>query len=166
MAYKRQFVKDFAVNNPLTTTAIVLVGGFLAYRGISKLITGGGKNPKKPPLPPIPPVPVNPTPTPGKPGATQYTYGAQQYVDFADVLHSAMYPWQTDEDTIAEVLGRLKTYDDVLAVIDAYGKRSLLEWWGGDSSPYSLAQSFYAEMTPSYIDKYVNTPLRRTGYKF
>lgn len=166
MAYKRQFVKDFAVNNPITTTVVVVVGGFLAYKGISRLITGGsGKgNGGKKPLPPIPPVPSKPDPN--KSGATQYTYGAQQYADFADVLHEAMQPLGTEEETISEVLARLKTYDDVLAVIDAYGKRSLREWYGGMSKPYTLSQSFYAELEPDDIDKYVNTPLKKTGYKF
>jgi hypothetical protein len=163
MAYKRTFVKDFAVNNPITTTLIVVVGGYVAYRGINRLITGG-RNAGKKPLPVIPPVPVNPNQN--KPNATQYSFGVQQYIDFADVLHAAMEPWGTDEKTIGKVLSQLKTYDDVLAVVDAYGKRTLDEWWGGTTRPLSLAQSFYFDMTTSEIDQYVNTPLKKTGYKF
>jgi hypothetical protein len=163
MAYKRQFIKDFAVNNPITTTVVVGVAGFVAYRVISKLVNNAsGKKPKVPERPQIQPVPEKP----GKQGATQYTYGANQYADFADLLHDAMYEWGTDESAIADVLGQMKTYDDVLALIDAYGKRTTRAWYGGDTSPMTLAQTFYDELSPEYRATYVNQPLKKTGYKF
>jgi hypothetical protein len=158
------FVKSFAVNNPVTTVAIVGVTGFVLYRVGKKFF---GSKPNVPIVPPIPPPPPKPQDNPtGTKGQTQYTFGAQQYTDFADLLHDAMYPLGTNHNQIQQTLQKLKTYDDVLALIDAYGKRSLREWYGLDSDPYSLSQSFYADMSPEYIQKYVNDPLKRTGYKF
>lgn len=157
---KSNFIKDFAKQNPIVTIVVVGVGGFLAYRGIRKLIRNKPNVPVVPPIPPVPPVPGG--------GQTQskYTFGAQQYADFAERIHNAMYPLGTDEDAIANVLKKMVTYNDVLALIDAYGTRSLREWYGGDSDPLTLSESFYADMSPEYIETYVNQPLKKTGYKF
>jgi len=82
------------------------------------------------------------------------------------LLHGYMYPWGTEEEDIARVLGKMRTYDDVLALIDAYGTRTLRSEWGWDTDPKNLAEAFDYEMSPEYIETYVNMPLKRTGYKF
>jgi hypothetical protein len=141
---------------PVATSLVGVVMGYIAFRYIKNKLN-------KPDVPQVPPIPVpGQIPNP----QSKYTYGAQQYNDFAKLLHGYMYPWGTDEDGIAKILSKMKTYDDVLALIDAYGTRTLRSEWGWDTDPKNLAQAFDYEMSPDYVETYVNQPLKRTGYKF
>lgn len=143
-------------NNPIPVTAGVLVLGFIGYRLIKKVTN-------KERIPVVPPIP-SPSDTPS--GKNKYTYGSQQYSDFAKSLYNAMDGAGTAEDKIAEVFGKLKTYEDVLALIDAYGVRKLSTPYGWDSDAMTLSEALEYEMDASEINMYVNTPLKKTGYKF
>lgn len=155
---KSNYAKDFFKANPVITIAGVTIVGFIAFRIIRKAINKG----KIPILPPIPPVPVNPT----EPEQKRYTYLAQQYADFADAIQAACDGPGTNEDDIAAVMKRMVTKADVLALIDAWGKRTITTPYGWDSEPMTLSQTFRYELSPDAIDTYVNQPLKRTGYKF
>ena len=108
---------------------------------------------------------------PNKPNrnkATQYTYGATQYLNFADTLFNAMNGTGTNEESIKRVMASMKTYDDVLALITAYGKRkwNVWEFWDINPQPMTLAEALESELSTSDIEKYVNIPLDKTGFKF
>jgi hypothetical protein len=115
-------------------------------------------------VPPIPPVP----PKPGNRQGTQYSYGAQQYLNFAESLFTAMDGVGTNEASIKRVMEQMKTYDDVLALIQAYGKRKWSKWelWDINPKPMTLAEALESELSASEINTFVNTPLRRTQYQF
>lgn len=117
--------------------------------------------PIAPPIPPVPPKPDN------KQG-TQYTYGAQQYLNFAESLFTAMDGVGTNEAGIKRVMEQMKTYDDVLAIIQAYGKRKWSKWelWDLNPKPMTLAEALESELSASEINTFVNTPLRKTQYQF
>jgi len=119
---------------------------------------------KKENIPSIPPI----TPPPAIPPSqkNKYTFGAQQYADFAQALFNAMYEWGTDENAIKNVMAKMVTYADVLALIDAYGTRKVKTAFGWDSKPMTLAETLTEELDTSDIQEYVNTPLKKTGYKF
>lgn len=165
MATKITYAKDFFKQNPITT----IIGGglilFIGYRMLRKAVKPGPIIPIPPPITPPPPVPSEPT-------QKQYTYLAQQYSDFADKLFDAMSGsiWTgeagTDTKTIANVMKQMKTKADVLALIDAYGRRALTTPYGWDTDPLTLSQSFKYEMEDSEIDSVVNANIRTTGYKF
>ncbi len=152
-------IKDIAqktfVNNPLTTIGIVAILGFVGYRLVKKAT--GGKN-IIPIVPPIPPVPS------GK--GNNYTYISQQYADFADALYDAMSGPGTDEAQIKNIMSKMQTRDDVLALIDHWGKRAVRTPFGWMSDPMTLSQTFNDEMYPDVIDAYVNSAIKKTGYKF
>jgi hypothetical protein len=88
------------------------------------------------------------------------TYTNTQYGIFADGLYSAMvdswYWYGTDEDGIKSIMEKMLNDADVLKLNTTFGVRD----------GYSLAQWFRSEMTASYIDEYVNAPLRRNGVTF
>jgi hypothetical protein len=148
------FLKN-AYNKQPITTSVIAVG--LAFVGI-KAIRKAMNKPKVPDRPQITPVPSK--------GQNKYTFGASEYLDKADVLASAFYPWGTDDEPIKAVFSSMRTYDDVLALIDAYGKRPVRTIYGWESSPMTLAQTIYDEMDTPLIEKIVNTPIKKTGYKF
>jgi hypothetical protein len=147
-------VKKLAISNPIVTTVIVAGVSFGAYRLYKSIFN---KN-RIPIVPPIPPVPE------GK--GNKYSYISQQYADFADALADAMSGAGTDENQIKNILSKMKTRDDVLALIDQYGKRSITSPYGWDTSPMTLSQSFNYEMDANEIEIYVNNPIKKTGYKF
>jgi len=150
------FIKKAYNQQPVATALVGAVALFFAYRKIKGLFN-------KPVLPNVPPIP----PVPSK-GQSKYSFGIQEYVNFADNLFGAMYDRGTDEDRIALILGKMKTYDDVLALIDAYGKRKLKTPIPFvETDPMTLAESFYYEMPgQNEVDQYVNQPLKKTGFKF
>jgi hypothetical protein len=115
-------------------------------------------------LPPIPPVP----PKPDNKQGTKYTYGAQQYLNFAESLYTAMDGVGTNEAGIKRVMDQMKTYDDVLALIQAYGKRKWSKWeiWDLNPKPLTLAEALESELSASEINTFVNNPLRKTQYQF
>ena len=115
-------------------------------------------------VPPIPPVP----PKPDNKQGTQYTYGAQQYLNFAESLFTAMDGVGTNESSIKRVIEQMKTYDDVLALIQAYGKRKWSKWelWDINPKPLTLAEALESELSATEINTFVNTPLRKTQYQF
>jgi hypothetical protein len=115
-------------------------------------------------VPPIPPVP----PKPGNRQGTQYSYGAQQYLNFAESLFTAMDGVGTNENSIKRVMEQMKTYDDVLALIQAYGKRKWSKWelWDINPKPMTLAEALESELSASEINTFVNIPLKKTQYQF
>lgn len=150
-------LKNFAYNNPIATG----LGALALFFG-GKLIYNKFFNKTNIPLvPPIPPIP----PTPQK-GQIVYSYSPQQYSDFAQQLFVAMDGGGTNEEMISKILSKMKTFGDVLALIDSYGKRKLGTGFGWDTSPMSLSESFYYEMDDNEIAASVNTPLKKTGYSF
>jgi hypothetical protein len=146
--------KQFIVQNPIIATVVVAGVGFGAWRLYKKIIN----KPNIPIVPPIPPVPE------GK--GNRYSYISQQYADFADNLEDAMSGAGTDEDAIKNIMAKMKTRDDVLALIDQWGKRSLTTPYGWDTDPKTLSQAFYYELDTKEIDTYVNQPIKKTTYKF
>lgn len=146
--------KDFIVKNPLFSTVIVAGLGFGAWRLYKNIFN----KERIPIVPPIPPVPE------GK--GNKYSYISQQYADFADTLEDAMSGAGTDEDAIKTVMSKMKTRDDVLALIDQWGKRSLSTPYGWDTDPKTLSQAFNYELDTKDIETYVNQPIKKTGYKF
>ena len=135
---------------------ILPVGGaallaLLLFRGKERIPT----------LPPIKPPPIIP---PSQ--KNTYTYSAQQYSDFSKALFNAMYNWGTDEKALKTVFSKMVTFADVIALIDAYGSRKLRTAFGWDSKPMTLAEALTDELDESDLQEYVNTPLKRTGYKF
>ena len=165
MAYKSSYTKEFIKQNPVVS----IVGGtlivFLGYRLIRKIARGGNVIPIVPPI-------IPPSPTPVEPEQKKYTYLAQQYADYADKLFAAMDGsiWTlsagTDTKSIANVCKAMKTKADVLALIDAYGKRALTTPYGWDTEPMSLSESFSYEMDDAEINSVVNQNLKQTGYRF
>jgi hypothetical protein len=115
-------------------------------------------------LPPIPPVP----PKPDNRQGTKYSYGAQQYLNFAESLFTAMDGVGTNEAGIKRVMDQMKTYDDVLALIQAYGRRKWSKWeiWDLNPKPLTLAEALESELSASEINTFVNNPLRKTQYQF
>jgi hypothetical protein len=154
MALKQNATKFF-IANPLLTIGATAILGFVGYRLIKKATAGKGY---KAIVPPIPPVPT------GK--GNNYTYISQQYSDFADALYDAMSGVGTDEGQIKNIMSKMKTRDDVLALIDHWGKRAVRTPYGWMSDPMTLAQTFTDEMYPDVIDAYVNSAIKQTGYKF
>ena len=150
--------KAFVMRNPLIAIGGTALIVFITYRIIRKAVN----KENRPILPPIPPVPINPT----EPEQKKYTYLAQQYSDFADAIETACDGPGTAEEEIEEVMKRMVTKADVLALIEAYGKRAISGQFFIDTDPMSLSQTLKYELSPDYLDKYVNQPLRRTGYKF
>lgn len=151
MSTLSKITKEYPV---YTGVAAVLVG-FLGYRLINRL---RGSN-----IPQVPPItPPGATPNPSQ----KYSFGAQQYSDFAKSLFNAMDGGGTSEEKISQIFAKMKTYQDVLALIDSYGTRKLGTGYGWDSSPMTLAESLEYELNDSDMNVYVNTPLKRTGYKF
>ena len=115
-------------------------------------------------VPPIPPVP----PKPGNNQGTQYSYGAQQYLNFAESLFTAMDGVGTNEASIKRVMEQMKTYDDVLALIQAYGRRKWSKWelWDINPKPMTLAEALESELNASELNTFVNIPLKKTQYQF
>jgi hypothetical protein len=148
------FIKTAYNKQPIATALVTIGVAYFGFRAIRNAIN----KPKVPDRPVIPPVPQK--------GQAKYTFGATEYLDKADVLASAFYPWGTDDKVVLTIMSQMKTYDDVLALIDAYGKRPVRTIYGWDSDPFTLAQTIYDEMSPQLIEKAVNTPIKRTGYKF
>lgn len=85
-------------------------------------------------------------------------YTNTQYGIFADTLQTAMGSgWDgTDEDTILTVMQKMKNDADVLKLNTVFGTRE----------GYTLSGWFRYEMDDSYVDYYVNEPLRRNGVTF
>jgi hypothetical protein len=151
---KQNSTKQFIIANPVISTVIIAGLGFGAWRLYKKIVN-------KPNVPIVPPIPPPPD---GK--GNKYTYISQQYADFADGLADAMSGAGTDEKQISTIMSKMKTRDDVLALIDQYGKRSIATPYGWDTDPMTLSQTFNYELSAADIDTYVNTPIKRTGYKF
>lgn len=51
------------------------------------------------------------------------TFPLSQYGIFADVLYSALFSLNTDEDAVYNVFRKMVTADDVLKLIEAFGSR-------------------------------------------
>ena len=147
-------IKDFAIQNPIFTT--VIIGG--VSFGVWRLYKNLTNKPNIPIVPPIAPIPEGRT--------NKYSYISQQYADFADAIQDAMSGAGTDENAIKNIFSKMKTRDDVLALIDQWGKRSIATPYGWDTDPKTLSQALYYEMSAQDVETYVNTPIKKTGYKF
>jgi hypothetical protein len=145
---------DFAKRNPVVTGVGTIVIGYTTYKVINRLINPKEKIPERPPIPPIPPA------------ERKYSYPAEQYPEFADALQQAFTGSGTDEKRISSIMGKMKTKGDVVALISAYGRRVITGAWGFDTDAMTLAQTITDEMDTKDIEKYVNIPLSRTGFKF
>jgi hypothetical protein len=160
MAKTDNFIKAAFVRNPITATITSAAIVFLSYRLIRKF-TQGRQNI------PIIPTPTPPPVNPPEPEQKQYTYLSQQYGDFADALQTAFDGAGTYENDVKAVFTKMKTKSDVLALINAYGRRSIKSAWQlWDTDPMTLAQTIDAELSTTDKEIYVNEPLRKTGYKF
>ena len=85
-------------------------------------------------------------------------YSATQYSIWADALQTAMGSWYdgTDEEGIKTVMDKMMNNADVLKLNQAFGTRE----------GYSLSGWLRYEMSDSYVDYYVNEPLRKKGITF
>lgn len=146
--------KKLIIANPIISTVLFAGLSFGAWRLYKRIFN----KPLIPIVPPIPPIPE------GK--GNRYSYISQQYNDFADALADAMSGAGTDENQIKNIMSKMKTRDDVLALIDQYGKRSIATPYGWDTDPMTLSQTFNYELDAKGIDLYVNNSIKRTGYKF
>ena len=155
----RQYAKDFFKANPITTVVGGAVIGFVVFRLIKKWTKPGQIIPI---VPPIPPTPDQPT----EPEQKKYTYLSQQYSDFADAIATACSGPGTYEEDIEAVMKKMRTKADVLALINAYGRRAIRSQWGWDTDPMTLSQTLKDELSAEYLETYVNRPLRPTGYQF
>jgi hypothetical protein len=177
MKYNTTYVKEFAKENPIITVAIA--GAlFLTGRYVYKQIFPSKKPPTPTPTPvtpsPTPPLPPSPTPAPSpSPGGGTtprqptggYNYDAYQYRDWADALEEAFDGGGTNMKSVVRVMGFMKTRADVLALIEAYGKRSITSPYLWDTDTMTLTQTIEYECSASNINE-INDALKRTGYQF
>jgi hypothetical protein len=145
---------DFAKRNPVITGVGTLTVGFIIYRVVKRLTSPEERIPPKPPIPEIPPA------------ERKYSYSSEQYAEWADSLQQAFDGAGTDEDRIRTIMQYMKTKGDVVALISAYGRRVVSSGFGWDSSPMTLSQAITDEMSKGDIEKYVNIPISKTGFKF
>jgi hypothetical protein len=158
----------FNITTFYKTDPILAVASLVGLIYVGRKIYTNFMAPATPYIAPVPTYPGQPTKTTSK-GKTittgvKYTYGAQQYKDFADTLFTAMEYSGTDEDAVKNIMLKMKTYDDVLALIDAYGTRTLHTF--AFPEDYTLAQALYSEFDATGIKTFVNVPLKQTGYQF
>lgn len=147
-------VFEFAKANPIITGVGTLAVGFILYRVIKRLTSPEERIPPKPPIPEIPPA------------ERKYSYSSEQYAEWADSLQQAFSGGGTDEDRVRTIMQYMKTKGDVVALISAYGRRVIGTGYGWDSEPMTLSQVITDDMSKSDIEKYVNIPLSKTGFKF
>lgn len=152
MATSKAF--EFAKANPIITGVGTLALGFVLYRVIKRITNPAEKIPEKPPIPPIPPV------------ERKYSYSSEQYAEWADSLQQAFSGAFTDNDRVRTIMNYMKTKGDIVALISAYGRRVYTTPFGFDSDAMTLSQAITDEMSKSDIEKYVNVPLSKTGFKF
>jgi hypothetical protein len=159
----------FNITTFYKTDPILAVASLVGLIYVGRKIYTNFMSPVTPYIAPVPTYPgqsITKTTAKGKTTTTgaKYTYGAQQYKDFADNLFTAMEYSGTDEKAIQSIMLKMKTYDDVLALIDAYGTRSLHTF--AFPEDYTLAQALYSELNATELKTYVNIPLKQTGYQF
>lgn len=160
MAKADNFIKRAFVQNPITASVASAAILFFGYRFLRKVTTPGGNIP-------IVPTPTPPPVNPPEPEQKTYTYLAQQYGDFADALETAFDGTGTYLKDVRAVMSKMKTKSDVLALINAYGRRAIKSAWQlWDTDPMTLAQTIDDEISSSDKETYVNIPLQKTGYKF
>jgi len=145
---------DFARRNPVLTGVGTLTVGFIIYRVVKRITSPEERIPPKPPIPEIPPA------------ERKYSYSSEQYAEWADSLQQAFDGAFTDNDRVRTIMSYLKTKGDVVALISAYGRRVIASPYLWDTEPMTLSQSITYEMSKSDIEKYVNIPLSKTGFKF
>jgi hypothetical protein len=144
---------QYAKQNPLATGIVGIVAVY-ATRKIFMSIFRGESIPERQPIPPIPA------------SEKKYSYSSEQYTEWADALQQAFDGAFTDNDRVAKIMSFQKTKGDVFALVNAYGRRVIATPYFIDSDAMTLAQTLTYEMTTKDIDKYVNIPLSRTGFKF
>lgn len=147
-------VFEFAKANPIITGVGTLAVGFVLYRVIKRATDPKERIPPKPPIPPIPPA------------ERKYSYPSEQYAEWADALQIAFDGGGTDNNRVRAIMSQMKTKGDVVALISAYGRRAHGTGFGWDTDPLTLAGALTYEMYASDIEKYVNIPLSKTGFKF
>lgn len=92
------------------------------------------------------------------------SYPLSNYNLMADQLQSAMFDAGTDENTIYQVMGKLKNAKDLLQLIKAFGIRTYYQF-GWPQGNYNLGQWFQEEINSSEKDK-VNQILSSKGITF
>ncbi|MCX6250729.1 MAG: hypothetical protein NTX61_08255 [Bacteroidetes bacterium] len=95
------------------------------------------------------------------------SYSKAQYDAFADRLFTAMYGMGTDTPAIMDTFSNCKNNDDVLAIIEAFGKRkSQSALWGVfGGQEYTLPEYLSKELSSSDTAK-LNTILSGKGITF
>ena len=98
------------------------------------------------------------------------TYTAVEYQTMADSLYSYLSDTRAgyagvDEDGVYDVMGRLRTNDDVNKIITVFGSREIRKRWTTKSSTYTLPGAISALMSQKERDK-VNKCLEKNGITF
>ena len=143
-------IENTIKQNPITTGVVVLLAGF----AISRLIKA------KPFIPSVPPIPEVPS------GDSKgYNYVAQQYSDFADQIASALSGAGSDENLVYNIFKKMKNRSDILALINAYGRRSIATPYGWDTDPMTLSETLYYDLDQKEIIA-INNIIKKTNYAF
>lgn len=100
-------------------------------------------------------------------GNIKPTLTTAQLSIMAGQLETAFQEAGTDEDQIKRVFEQLNNDADLLMLIKKYGVRSIRSpyMWQADFKG-TLGNTLSDEMTPSDIEKYVNSVLKKKGIKF
>jgi hypothetical protein len=93
------------------------------------------------------------------------TYSQSQYEAFADKLEDAVTYWGTDETAIYNVMDAMKTKDDILNLIAAFGTRMIYGFFSKEEM--NLVTALNRDLKNKEIDR-INNILANNGidYKF
>lgn len=140
---------NYIKNNPIKSTAF-LVGGIYVLREIFK--TASNKDT------------ADQVDQELDQSGLSLTYAISNYSLMADQLQSAMFDAGTDEDTIYQVMQKLKNPKDLLQLIKSFGLRTYYQF-GWPQGNYNLGQWFQEELTSGEKDK-VNQILSANGINY
>ena len=97
------------------------------------------------------------------------SFPASQYSAFAEKAFSALYGAGTDSAAMFDIMQQMKTRDDVLSLVDAFGQRKSQEAWFGmaGGQMLTLPQWISEDMSASEIAK-INNILsgKNINYRF
>ena len=92
------------------------------------------------------------------------TFSKTEYKGFADQLREAMFDLGTNESTIYNVFRKMKTRDDILALISAFGKRDYY-FFGISAGKLTLTEWFGKELSNRDISK-LNEVIKERGINY
>jgi len=142
-------ILNYIKNNPIKSTAIAIGGSYLLYNLFN---TSSNKDT------------ADQVDQELDQSGLSLTYPLSNYSLMADQLQSAMFDAGTDEDTIYQVMGKLKNAKDLLQLIKAFGIRTYYQF-GWPQGNYNLGQWFQEEINSSEKDK-VNQILSANGINY